>query len=199
MCAFAQRHEGDRSTAAPIQYAICENQQHDNNEGNAIDTGDRSGDWPMVRGDKSNDGMASPKCHWVYYFILIWLLILTAGEVLFFFFYTAGELNRWRATSEEPSLISTVGVVLTLKQDAYYFLCLQVTFTTAAAGVKVTVVRNKKVILEGTVQQSNLSTGLLGKVEVMSAGDILVVNVTQSVDINKTNLGIIYLPKQTGT
>ncbi|KAK0143947.1 hypothetical protein N1851_017727 [Merluccius polli] len=93
--------------------------------------------------------MASPKCHWVYYFILIWLLILTAGEVLFFFFYTAGELNR---VIQQPTIQNP-----------------PVTFTTAAAGVKVTLVRNKKVILEGTVQQSNLSTGLLGKVEVMSA------------------------------
>ncbi|CAL8273733.1 unnamed protein product [Lota lota] len=110
---------------------------------------------------------------------------------------------QWRTRRAEPSLVSMAEEVVTLKQDAYYFLCLTVTLKKgdrAAAGGTVTLKRNNKVILEGGVHEATLSTGPLAKVEDMSGGDTLVVTVTPPAGVDttspaKTNLGIICLPK----
>ncbi|CAL8265374.1 uncharacterized protein LOC115529852 [Gadus morhua] len=109
---------------------------------------------------------------------------------------------QWRTRRPEPSLLTLAGEVVTLGQDAYYFLCLTVTLNNVggAAGVMVTLKRNNHVIMEGRVDAATFSTGPLVRVEDMSAGDKLVVTVTalgrvDGTSPGKTNLGIICLPK----
>ncbi|KAM7387174.1 hypothetical protein PAMA_009677 [Pampus argenteus] len=111
---------------------------------------------------------------------------------------------KWIAVSQDSSLISDI---LTIKKDGYYFLTLQVTLTSAVSEdldqrVNLTWAHDghRKVLLQGVINRNTHSTGLLGKVEELSAGGTLIVNISKSItniDNNGylTHLDVIYMLK----
>lgn len=120
---------------------------------------------------------------------------------------TANRTIKWVAMNPRTGLVSAEGKALTIKKDGYYFLNLQVTLKTPLSspshetkGSKCTVSLklNDKVLLRGWINTNASSTGLLGKVEELSAGGILEVTIDPpKTDIDETesltHLDIIYM------
>ncbi|KAM7371767.1 hypothetical protein PAMP_008977 [Pampus punctatissimus] len=168
--------------------------------------------------------------HFLIYVLLLWTTILTIIQVSFIIlFYTSGhhgpppaedkrllgkmltfkaitdnKVVKWISVSQDSSLISDI---LTIKKDGYYFLTLQVTLSSAVSEeldqkVNLTWVYDgyTKVLLQGVINRNTRSTGLLGKVEELSAGGTLKVNFskpTTNIDNNEylTHLDVIYMLK----
>lgn len=84
-------------------------------------------------------------------------------------------------------------------KDGYYFLTFQVTLSSCTEQT-VKLKWDHKTLLQGIVNRNtSCSTGLLGKVEALSAGDKLEVIINPATKINTseylTHLNIIYMPK----
>lgn len=107
---------------------------------------------------------------------------------------------RWLAKNPDATLISE-GDVLAVKKDGYYFLNLQVTLRSCEEEKEHTVSLkwNNKLLLHGWINTKSCSTGLLGKVEELSAGGTLGVTLEPKTSINtsesETHLDIIYMRK----
>ncbi|KAF0032811.1 hypothetical protein F2P81_015101 [Scophthalmus maximus] len=159
--------------------------------------------------------------------LLLWTAILSIVQVVFIVFYiTAGHRAseqyrcstnahyaipceqhtfddkriRWLAKNPDATLISE-GDVLAVKKDGYYFLNLQVTLRSCEEEKEHTVSLkwNNKLLLHGWINTKSCSTGLLGKVEELSAGGTLGVTLEPKTSINtsesETHLDIIYMRK----
>lgn len=130
-------------------------------------------------------------------------LLVGNGKMLQF---RAIEVNRnikWVAKKEDPKLVSVEeqgGKVLTIKDDGYFFLSLQVTlYSCNATQDTVSLKKNKDdIVLQGRFDTNTCSTGFLGKVEDMSAMDTLEVTINltkyRAIDDSLTHLDIIYMP-----
>ncbi|XP_045897639.1 uncharacterized protein LOC123965116 [Micropterus dolomieu] len=129
-------------------------------------------------------------------------LLLGKGKMVTFKAIEATSKIKWVAmTPNSEGLISKEGESLTIKKDGYYFLNLQVTLKSQESDDQsVSLMWNKKVLLQGWINTKTRSTGLLGKVEVLPAGGTLEVimqpptnyiNDTESL----THLDIIYMHK----
>ena len=93
-------------------------------------------------------------------------------------------------------------------EDGFYFLSLQVTVkghysncTGIKSPCKVSLKRNEEVLLAGSINSNTCSTGLLGKVETLSSGTILEVDIMSNEEIDEseslTHMDIIMLkPKR---
>ncbi|KAG7504447.1 hypothetical protein JOB18_009072 [Solea senegalensis] len=91
------------------------------------------------------------------------------------------------------------GEVLTVKKDGYYFLNLQVTLCSCKENHTVSLKWNGRTLLQGRTNTESCSTGLLGKVEVLSAGGTLEVTIDPNMCVDTkaylTHLDIIYMLK----
>lgn len=92
-----------------------------------------------------------------------------------------GKLN-WVSRDPSNGPVSDEGKDLEIMEEGYYFLNLQVTLTTCnecpsngtrGSECMVSLSYNKQVLLEGWINTNTCSTGLLGKVEMMSGGNTL--------------------------
>lgn len=89
---------------------------------------------------------------------------------------------------------------LTILKDGYYFLSLQVTLTSCEKETSIVKLwKDSEVLLQGKINPNTCSTGFLGKIESLSAGWTLTVNVNNSninIDDSEslTHLNIIYMP-----
>ena len=112
---------------------------------------------------------------------------------------TASPGVTWIEISEGLGLLSTKGTILEILKDGYYFLTFQVTLNSCTEHT-VKLRWGDKVLLQGTLNRNtSCSTGLLGKVEVLSAGDELEVIINPFTKINTseylTHLNVIYMFK----
>ncbi|KAI3359729.1 hypothetical protein L3Q82_014102, partial [Scortum barcoo] len=138
-------------------------------------------------------------------------LLLGKGQMLTFK-TTEGKANKtikWVAVNTVTGVVSDGGEALTIKRDGYYFLNLQVTLKTPLSSssyqksspeLTVCLKSKEKTILRGWINTNTNSTGLLGKVEVLPAGDTLEVTIdppTTDIDESEslTHLDIIYMVK----
>ncbi|AWP19062.1 Hypothetical protein SMAX5B_020980 [Scophthalmus maximus] len=133
-------------------------------------------------------------------------LLLGKGKMLSFLATDGTEAHdddkriRWLAKNPDATLISE-GDVLAVKKDGYYFLNLQVTLRSCEEEKEHTVSLkwNNKLLLHGWINTKSCSTGLLGKVEELSAGGTLGVTLEPKTSINtsesETHLDIIYMRK----
>ncbi|XP_044036759.1 uncharacterized protein LOC122868655 isoform X2 [Siniperca chuatsi] len=133
-------------------------------------------------------------------------LLLGKGKMLTFKATEANRTIKWVAKNPSKGLVSEEGDVLTIKKDGYYFLNLQVTLNTPPSGKEtnglnhtVSLKWNNKVLLQGRINTH--STCLLSKVQELSAGGTLVVDInlptTATIDETEslTHLDIIYMVK----
>ncbi|KAK5856168.1 hypothetical protein PBY51_007784 [Eleginops maclovinus] len=123
--------------------------------------------------------------------------------------FKATEDNRkitWETRNQDQILVSEEegGKFLKIKKDGYFFLSLQVTLSSCnhTLGYTVRLKSNDKDILHGWINTITCSTGLLGKVEELSANDILEViinwpNTDSIIDERKylTHFNIVFLPR----
>ncbi|XP_026213133.1 uncharacterized protein LOC113160209 isoform X2 [Anabas testudineus] len=121
---------------------------------------------------------------------------------------TGANNITWSARNPDIDLIKEEKEVLIVMKDGYYFLNLQVTLMDdASTELGVSLFWNKNAILQGWIKQSTKTTGLLGKVETLSAGGKLRVSInpvdpkkqqTFRVDNSETvtHLGFMYMKKE---
>lgn len=115
---------------------------------------------------------------------------------------TGGKNITWTPMNPDGDLVSRQGNALILMKDGYYFLNLQVTLSSHNVGthVQISLGWNSRVLLQGWINTNTTSTGLLGKVEELSAGGTLWVSIDpRPANINctasVTHLDIIYMQK----
>ncbi|CAB1449748.1 unnamed protein product [Pleuronectes platessa] len=161
--------------------------------------------------------------HCLVHVLLLWTIVLSIMQVVFIIFYftvgrqfssdhdlgegkmltfQAADDNRstkWVADNSDPSLVSE-GYNLTIQRDGYYFLSLQVTLISCEGEEHtVTLKREGKILLVGWIKTKPCTTGLLGKVEELSAGWTLEVAINPKpknrikTDKFATHLDIIYM------
>ncbi|XP_074512551.1 tumor necrosis factor ligand superfamily member 18 [Sebastes fasciatus] len=125
-------------------------------------------------------------------------LLLGEGKMMTFEAAQGKGIIRWIAKNEDKGLISGEGG-LKILTDGYFFLNLQVTLDKCNGSSQdiVSLKKDDKLILLGRINVKTCSTGLLGKVEELSAGSHLVVNLpTENINITLTHLDIIYMYKK---
>ncbi|XP_067427053.1 tumor necrosis factor ligand superfamily member 18 [Thunnus thynnus] len=105
----------------------------------------------------------------------------------------------WKVKTTGSGLISEEGCNLTIKRDGYFFLTLQVTLSSCEEKKQMVKLKLKeKIILQGTINTNTCSTGLLGKVQGLSAGGELMVTIDPPstsivADEYLTHLDVIYM------
>ncbi|CAK6963131.1 uncharacterized protein LOC122868655 isoform X2 [Scomber scombrus] len=124
------------------------------------------------------------------------------GKMLSFRSTEASRTVKWMAISTGLGLLSENGNTLEIMKDGYYFLTFQVTLSSCTEKMQTVKLNwNIKVLLQGTINRNtSCSTGLLGKVEELSAGDKLEVIIDPpATKINTseslTHLNVIYMLK----
>ncbi|XP_051244954.1 uncharacterized protein LOC127356915 [Dicentrarchus labrax] len=133
-------------------------------------------------------------------------LLLGEGTMLTYKAIEAKGGMKWSAMNPNNDLVSVDGKDLKINRDGYYFLNLQVTLKKESKECEeqsdhnVSLKWNNKVVLMGGINKNTCTTGLLGKVEELSAGGTLVFNIslptTEIDDIEHlTHLDIIYMLK----
>ncbi|KAA8585216.1 hypothetical protein FQN60_003910 [Etheostoma spectabile] len=128
---------------------------------------------------------------------------LPLGKGLMLTFKITAGVNRtikFVAKNPHPSVVSDEGKpVLNIKMDGYFFLSLRVTLSSCnASQYTVTLKTKDNVILKGWINENTCSTGLLSKVEVLSAGATLVIDLpanARTIDEENSHLDIIYILK----
>ncbi|KAF3700066.1 hypothetical protein EXN66_Car015753 [Channa argus] len=127
--------------------------------------------------------------------------LLGKGRMLTFEAAQVGKNITWVAKSPDMGPVSEKGEVLNIMKDGYYLIILQVTLSSCKGSEhKVSLKWNNKVLLQGQIITNTCSTGVLGKVEEMSAGGTLAVTIDPpNSDLNTTesvtHLDIIYIHK----
>lgn len=128
-------------------------------------------------------------------------IMLTAA----FLSSTGNTEIKWVSKSKDSGLVSVGEDGLLIMKDGYYFVNLQVTLSSCkdlsrTAEHTVTLTWKNSVLLVGWINTKTNSTGLLSKVEQLSAGGMLKFNITPSTNcVNEseavTHLDIIYMVK----
>ncbi|XP_034395272.1 uncharacterized protein LOC117735002 [Cyclopterus lumpus] len=128
-------------------------------------------------------------------------LLLGKGKMLTFEVHSH---MKWSAKNPDKGLVSEEkgGRVLKIMRDGYFFLNLQVTLSscnaTGGSQHTVSMKSDDDVILQGRINRYTCSTGLLGKVEELSAGSSLEVHwptTEELINESLTHLDIIYMNK----
>ncbi|XP_077382200.1 uncharacterized protein LOC144021867 [Festucalex cinctus] len=124
------------------------------------------------------------------------------GRMLTYTAVRAGEAIEWLAKRPNADLMSESGDTLSVMKDGYYFLNLRVTLSSckgAAQQATVSLKRGARVLLQGRVHADTCSTGVLGKVVELSAGEgrlqVAVSPPSGNVDCAEavTHLDVIYM------
>lgn len=118
---------------------------------------------------------------------------------------TTSDTIKWNVDKGDSKLLSA-GEKLTLQQDGYYFLLLQVKLNLSreqqnTSNYTIKLSKKNNVLLEVTVNTKlSMSTGAMGKMVFARAPDFLTVTISPpaQVDSNSqfTHLGVLYLPQQ---
>ncbi|TDH03040.1 hypothetical protein EPR50_G00158730 [Perca flavescens] len=129
-------------------------------------------------------------------------LPLGKGLMLIFKITEVNGNMKLVAKNPHPGLISEEGgTFLKIKMDGYFFLNLRVTLLscndTWQSQYTVSLKMKGKDILRGGINKNTSCTGLLSKVEVLTAGDTLEVNLpaNDQIDEDNSQLDIIYMSK----
>ncbi|XP_041813628.1 uncharacterized protein LOC121621283 [Chelmon rostratus] len=133
-------------------------------------------------------------------------LLLGKGQMITYRATAVNGAFKWEARNPSNELVSEDGKDLQIKKDGYYFVYLQVTLKSSkcpcneTGGLKspVNMTWNNDILLQGGIQTSTCSTGLLGKAQVLSGGGKLVFQLpTCEIDETEylTHLDIIYMRK----
>ncbi|XP_077413928.1 uncharacterized protein LOC144043813 isoform X1 [Vanacampus margaritifer] len=124
------------------------------------------------------------------------------GRMLTYTAVRAGKAIEWLAKRPNADLMSESGETLAVMKDGYYFLSLRVTLSScreAAQQATVSLKRGARVLLQSSVHADTCSTGVLAKVEELSAGEEKLQVTISSSGVNVdcaeavTHLDVIYM------